>query len=69
MFWRGSHSAACLILLCTFSTTIKRCSLKVAARILPKRKLAGGGTVGEVFGYAEDRFNLPRGTDQLDPVD
>ncbi len=56
--------AACLILLCTFSTTIKRCSLKVAARIFTcrKRKPAGGSWWSEVFSYAEDRFNLPRGT-------
>lgn len=41
--WRGKpFPAACLILLCTFSTTIKRCSLKVAARIFTCRKRKPG---------------------------
>lgn len=55
---------ACLILRSISSTTIRHCWQRAAVPISICRKpsLAGSGWWSEVFSYAEDRFNLPRGT-------
>ncbi len=63
--WRGEAIPGSLLILRSISsTTIRHCWQRAAALFLSAENpvLAGSGLVERSFSYAEDRFNLPRGT-------